>query len=251
MNNEKNAAPADWINDVVRDVAELPDRDSPPDAPDMMLVTGDELREIVERHAPVAHAQKEAAPAADTEEATQLLNGLIDSITEHGNYSPESTLIFLGQIKQCLAAPTTVPDHSERGAANAVGLPVDLIHDFRDAINIAHHRADHAGDTTRMKRWKDVSRRLEEYVRDHQSPATIAAGQEAANAKDAARYRFLRNQASQSEGFPPADGACWVVQYHHPRGTVPELTSAGYFDKLDRAIDAAMTTVGAGGSHVE
>jgi hypothetical protein len=43
-----------WIGDVIRDVAELPDRDSPADQPEMMLVTGDELREIIERHATAA-----------------------------------------------------------------------------------------------------------------------------------------------------------------------------------------------------
>jgi hypothetical protein len=44
-------APADWINAAVRDVAELPDRDSPDGQPDMMLVSADELRVIIERHA--------------------------------------------------------------------------------------------------------------------------------------------------------------------------------------------------------
>lgn len=36
-----------WINDVVREVAELPDRDSPEDQPDVMLVRADELRLIL------------------------------------------------------------------------------------------------------------------------------------------------------------------------------------------------------------
>jgi DNA polymerase III epsilon subunit-like protein len=49
----KNAATqqgsADWIEDVIRDVAELPDRDSPPGQSDMMLVSGNELREILSR----------------------------------------------------------------------------------------------------------------------------------------------------------------------------------------------------------
>lgn len=40
---------ADWIEAAIRDVAELPDRDSPPDQPDMMLVSGNELREILSR----------------------------------------------------------------------------------------------------------------------------------------------------------------------------------------------------------
>lgn len=35
---------------VVRDVAELPDRTSPGDQPEMMLVSSDELGDIVRRH---------------------------------------------------------------------------------------------------------------------------------------------------------------------------------------------------------
>ncbi len=35
------------INIVIRDVAELPDRTSPEDWPDAMIVTGDELEEIL------------------------------------------------------------------------------------------------------------------------------------------------------------------------------------------------------------
>lgn len=35
------------MDDIVREVAELPDRTSPEDRPDMMLVTADELRAIL------------------------------------------------------------------------------------------------------------------------------------------------------------------------------------------------------------
>jgi hypothetical protein len=48
--------------------------------------------------------------------------------------------------------------------SNPTDLPIDLIHDFRDAINIAHHRAEHAGDSVRKRRWQDVSKRLEIYA---------------------------------------------------------------------------------------
>lgn len=41
-----------WISAVIRDVAELPDRTSPSDWPDAMLVTAEELREIIESRAP-------------------------------------------------------------------------------------------------------------------------------------------------------------------------------------------------------
>ncbi len=37
------------VDQIVRDVAELPDRTSPEDQPDMMLVTADELTLIVRR----------------------------------------------------------------------------------------------------------------------------------------------------------------------------------------------------------
>ncbi len=36
-----------FVNAVLRDVAELPDRTSPDDEPDMMLVTADELKVIL------------------------------------------------------------------------------------------------------------------------------------------------------------------------------------------------------------
>ena len=38
----------DVVNEIIRDVAELPDRTSPEDWPDAMLVTADELRTILE-----------------------------------------------------------------------------------------------------------------------------------------------------------------------------------------------------------
>lgn len=41
-----------WIDDVLRDVAELPDRNSPADWPEAMLVTAPELRQILETHWP-------------------------------------------------------------------------------------------------------------------------------------------------------------------------------------------------------
>ena len=43
----------DWIDDVIRDVSEFPDRDSPADWPDAMLVTAAELRLVIERHCPM------------------------------------------------------------------------------------------------------------------------------------------------------------------------------------------------------
>lgn len=36
-----------WIDSIVRDVAELPDRDSPDEHPEMMTVSDKELRDII------------------------------------------------------------------------------------------------------------------------------------------------------------------------------------------------------------
>lgn len=41
-----------WINAVIQEIAEMDDRSSPPDWPEAMLVTADELTEIICRHAP-------------------------------------------------------------------------------------------------------------------------------------------------------------------------------------------------------
>ncbi len=41
----------------------------------------------------------------DVGEAVEILESLIENIKKDGNYSAEATLTFLGQVKQCLAAP--------------------------------------------------------------------------------------------------------------------------------------------------
>lgn len=51
--------PEGWIDGVLREVAELPDRTSPEDEPDMMLVTADELRSILLAATPTPPAQAE------------------------------------------------------------------------------------------------------------------------------------------------------------------------------------------------
>lgn len=71
-------------------------------------------------------------------EAAEILDSLIGSIEEHGNYSQEATLTFLRQIKQCLdEAPTrdaaslpqqgegSISDHAIVHAFNANGHPCD------------------------------------------------------------------------------------------------------------------------------
>jgi hypothetical protein len=42
-------------------------------------------------------------PRLDAEEGVEIPDQLIDSITKHGNYSEEATLILLGQLRQCIA----------------------------------------------------------------------------------------------------------------------------------------------------
>jgi hypothetical protein len=39
----------DWIDLAIRDLCEIPGRDSPDDAPEMLLVTPDEIRDAFER----------------------------------------------------------------------------------------------------------------------------------------------------------------------------------------------------------
>jgi len=46
-----------------------------------------------------------AVPEGGLSEGIDLLDSLIDSIRKGGNYTVASTLIFLGQIRQCFAAP--------------------------------------------------------------------------------------------------------------------------------------------------
>jgi hypothetical protein len=58
--------------------------------------------------------------------------------------------------------------------------------------------------------------------------------------RDAVRYRYLRDRANETMPQWPKDKSCWVVQYHHPQGTIPELKSAGMGDELDRTIDSAI-----------
>lgn len=50
----KRGEGGDWIDGVVLDIAELPDRSSPPDQPEMLLVTAAELREAIDNNAPHA-----------------------------------------------------------------------------------------------------------------------------------------------------------------------------------------------------
>lgn len=52
LDRRQSAPRPDWIAQVIRDVSELPDRNSPDDAPELMLVAPQELRAIIELLAP-------------------------------------------------------------------------------------------------------------------------------------------------------------------------------------------------------
>lgn len=60
-------------------------------------------------------------------------------------------------------------------------------------------------------------------------------------AADAERWRWLRRSDERLGNSPwPEHGVCWVVQYHHPKGTIPETRSAGHGAALDAIIDLEM-----------
>lgn len=66
---EGEQAGADWISNVVRDVSELPDRTSPEGQPDMMLVTVNELHDIIALHAPTTTAAPAQAAGEEVRDA--------------------------------------------------------------------------------------------------------------------------------------------------------------------------------------
>ena len=70
----------EWIENVLRDVAELPDRNSPEDWPEAMLVTGAELRQII-----VTHAPAEPVNARLLDALKQAHVALIGYLPEHSN----------------------------------------------------------------------------------------------------------------------------------------------------------------------
>lgn len=72
---------------VLQDVSELPDRTSPNDAPEMMLVTGDELADIIRAALTAAQGEKEGALAAipaAREPALEEAAKVAEDIWDHG-----------------------------------------------------------------------------------------------------------------------------------------------------------------------
>lgn len=95
------------------------------------------------------------------------------------------------------AKDATVPDHSEREAANAGGLwTVTRLHDLGSI-------KDARGEVIAQTYYRDAKVLTDAHnaaIASH-SPSTIAAGQEAANAKDAARMAFLHSPNKDAEGY--------------------------------------------------
>lgn len=64
---------------------------------------------------------KPVAQPQDEREALEILDNLIASIEKHGNYSKESTLAFLAQLRQCIDAPAA-RDTPSQDAVDAAKL---------------------------------------------------------------------------------------------------------------------------------
>lgn len=62
--------PTEWIDRVIREIAEMDDRSSPPDWPEAMLITPTEIREIISRH--FAASMSSAARDVLTERRRQI-----------------------------------------------------------------------------------------------------------------------------------------------------------------------------------
>lgn len=125
--------------------------------------------------------------------------------------------------------------------ASSVPLPADraaLVSSIKEAVEV-YARACH-GETDLGPSWATFTERLDRLA--------SSAAQVPEDARDAARYRWLRREPA--DGSMPTDGNVWVVQYRHAPGTIPELRSAGCGHLLDKAVDAAMAAApAAGGAH--
>lgn len=64
-----------------------------------------------------------AAGSAELEEAAGILRNMIDSIDVHGNYSKESTLLFLNQALSSITAALS----AQQSAPERVSVPVELL----------------------------------------------------------------------------------------------------------------------------
>lgn len=65
----------DWIDFAIRDLCEIPNRDSPEDFPEAMIVTPAEVRQMIERHLPSAsHSQELSRRKCCTDPACPVRN---------------------------------------------------------------------------------------------------------------------------------------------------------------------------------
>jgi hypothetical protein len=99
-----------WIDKVLKEVAELPDRNSPEDNPDAMLVTAAELRQIIEAHSPkvepikyFCYSQEAGYNEFESSEeafscAVSMLQDARDSAQDDGEWSEESVAITYGAV---------------------------------------------------------------------------------------------------------------------------------------------------------
>ena len=59
---EKSVPAMDWITFAIRDLCEIPDRDSPDDHPEWIIVTDLEIRTAIERNIPRASLSTASEP---------------------------------------------------------------------------------------------------------------------------------------------------------------------------------------------
>lgn len=136
--------------------------------------------------------------------------------------------------------------------SNPTELPIDLIHDFRDAINIAHHRADHVGDSVRKRRWQDVSKRLEIYAAARRAqpegeapqavPAMWVQYIDGVKTQNVARDdKEKATVESIHRTMAPGTKMTWRALYDHaPAATFSPLRGAQLAATGDRALLAAL-----------
>ena len=186
--------------------------------------------------AEAAHAQQEAAPKWEARQTIfdggEILVG--GKVIGCPKYHDALRIVALHN--------TTVPDHSERGAVNAVDRgpwryncedgkhfveSADFAHDVRLYIN-----GDFANAENREAYGEMIAQQL------NRAPSTIAAGQEAASMRDAARYRWVRSQDTSLETQQRDKGIVNGPSCYHEVEGIRELKWGA---ALDEAIDAAMT----------
>lgn len=112
----------------------------------------------------LAHVARQDQAAAvpeddDVAEGLQILNDLIANVEQHGNYSKEATLTFLGQIKQCLTYPAAAPVAQAERAAVPSGMNDDQINFIDSVIEVAFEGGDLDGGT--IQEWAEKAGLLE------------------------------------------------------------------------------------------